>query len=143
MRKAVSLLVVTGLPVLASWTCAGNPGPGDPGYPFNLQGVYGGQVLVEGEAFGVNLEVRTGSEGVLEGTYQVTAPIRMEGPVTGSVAADSVSFSLEYLNPMDGCGGILEGNGTVAEGGASFSGRARVNDSCGGYLAGTFSFRRQ
>jgi hypothetical protein len=143
MRKAASLLVAVGLTVLVSWTCAGNPGPGDPGYPFNLQGGYGGQVLLEGEAFGVNLEVRTGPGGFLEGIYQVTAPIRMDGPLTGSVAADSVSFSLEYLNPMDGCGGILDGHGTVAEGGASFSGRARVNDSCAGYLAGTFSFRRE
>jgi len=43
---------------------------------------------------------------------------------------------------MDGCGGILDGTGTVEEGGDAFSGRARVNDSCGGYLSGTFALRK-
>jgi hypothetical protein len=41
-----------------------------------------------------------------------------------------------------GCGGTLDGTGTVTEGGESFAGRVRVNDSCGGYLSGTFSFKK-
>jgi hypothetical protein len=139
-RGALSLAV--GAPVLLLVACAGNPGPGEPGYAFNLSGAYQGEVVVEGEPFGVTMEVETVTSGALEGTYEVTSPINMSGPVTGTIVADSVTFTLNYLNPMDGCGGVLDGKGTVAEGGASFSGSAQVNDSCGGYLGGTFSLRR-
>jgi hypothetical protein len=124
------------------WSCAGTPTPGQPGYPFNLSGAYTGEVVVDGEPFGVSMEVETMAGGTIEGSYQVTSPIQMSGPITGTIVADSVTFSLNYLNPMDGCGGILDGTGTVKEGGDSFSGRARVNDSCGGYLAGTFTMRK-
>ncbi len=139
-RIALSLAFCTS--ALALLACAGNPWPGEPGYLFNLSGAYRGEVVVEGEPFGVNMEVETIAPGTLEGTYEVTSPINMSGPVTGTIAADSVTFTLNYLNPMDGCGGVLDGKGTVAEGGASFSGSAQVNDSCGGYLGGTFSLRR-
>ena len=127
---------------LGLWACAGNPGPGESGYPFNLSGAYDGEVLVDGQTFGVTMEIETVVGGALEGSYSVTSPVNMSGPVTGSIVADSVTFTLDYLNPMDGCDGILDGTGTVKEGGVGFSGRARVNDSCGGFLSGSFTLRR-
>jgi len=139
-RKGSIATLLTAVALL--WACAGTPGPGDGGYPFNLGGTYEGQVVVEGQPFGVEMDIRTLAGGALEGEYRVTSPVEMAGPVTGTLAADSVSFTLNYRNPMDGCDGVLDGSGTVTDGGAEFSGTARVDDSCGGYLGGTFSFKR-
>ena len=124
------------------WACAGTPGPGETGYPFNISGAYEGEVAVEGQAFSFELEVQTQPGGAFEGTYAVSSPIGMSGPVTGMVVADTATFSLEYMNPMDGCGGTLEATGRVETGGDAFAGRVRVNDSCGGLLSGSFSMRR-
>lgn len=134
-----------GLPVLAmalAWACAGTPGPGDSGYPFNLSGSYGGDIFVEGMSFAATLDLRTGPGGALEGTYGVTSPVSMSGEVQGTLVADTARFSMDYVNPMDGCGGTLEGTGTVEEGGGAFSGRARINDACYGSLSGNFSFQK-
>ena len=67
----------------------------------------------------------------------------MSGGLAGAIVADTARFSLNYSNPMDGCGGTLEGSGPVEEGGEGFGGRVRVNDSCYGYLSGTFSMKRR
>ena len=141
INRSLSLVsfALVGFSILA---CAGNPGPGEPGFAFNLQGSYAGRVMVEGQAFGVEMDLRTLEGGALEGRYRVTSPVQMSGPITGALAADSVTFRLNYENPMDGCDGILEGRGTVSDGGGEFTVNADVNDSCGGFLGGTFSFRR-
>ena len=127
---------------LAVWACAASPGPGEAGYLYNLSGDYRGGLMVEGFSFGLTMELRTGPGGSLTGDYRVTDPVGMSGPVTGTLVADSVSFSLDYLNPMDGCGGLLQGEGRVEAGGESFTGRARLNDSCHGFLVATFAMRR-
>jgi hypothetical protein len=141
MKRSIVFLAATLVAVLA-WACAGTPGPGDAGYPYNLSGHYEGQLSVEGMAFPTELEIETGMGGEIRGTYHVTAPADMEGDISGSVVADTARFNLHYTNPMDGCGGTLDGTGTVEEGGAGFAGRVRVDDSCGGYLSGTFSFKK-
>ena len=130
------------VPAAALWACAGNPGPGDAGYPFNLSGAYAGEIVVDATPFGVVMEVQTRMGGALEGSYEVRDPVSMSGSVAGTIVADSVSFTLQYMNPLDGCGGVLEGEGTVDEGGGALSGRVSVNDSCGGYLAGTFAMQK-
>lgn len=126
----------------ASWACAGTPGPGDAGYSFNLSGAYTGEAVVEGTAFAFAMEVRTQSGGGFEGTYAVTDPVRMSGPLIGEIVADTARFSLDYVNPTDGCGGNLDGTGTVEPGGDRLAGRVRVHDSCNGDLTGTFSAAR-
>ena len=128
--------------VAVAWACAGTPGPGDAGYPFNLSGTYAGDVFVEGTAFSFEMDVRTQSGGGVEGSYSVTSPVSMSGPLVGTIVADTARFSLDYMNPMDGCGGDLDGTGTVEPGGGAFAGRVRVNDSCAGYISGTFSVER-
>lgn len=126
----------------AAWGCAGTPGPGEAGYPYNLSGSYTGEVLVEGMAFSFGMDVVTRKGGTFEGTYEVMSPVSMSGTVAGTLVADTARFALEYVNPMDGCGGTLDGTGTVGSGGAAFAGRVRVNDSCNGYLSGTFSVEK-
>jgi hypothetical protein len=128
--------------VFGTVACASNPGPGEAGYPFNLEGAYTGEVVVDGMPFSLAFEVRTGAVGAVSGTYEVTDPVSMSGPVTGTLVADTVKVHLTYMNPMDGCGGTFDGTGVVEKGGDAFSGHARVNDSCGGYLSGTFAVRR-
>ncbi|MFO8174509.1 MAG: hypothetical protein ACQET1_10110 [Gemmatimonadota bacterium] len=124
------------------WACAGNPGPGEAGYPFNLSGSYDGEIFVEGMSFSSAMDLRTAPGGTLEGTYAVTSPVNMTGRVDGTLVADTARFSLSYVNPMDGCSGTLEGTGPVEEGGTAFSGRTRIQDSCNGYLSGSFRFRK-
>ncbi len=141
MRR-VRLGTWIGFLALVLWACAGTPGPGEAGYPYNLSGEYRGEILVEGMAFGTVLDVETGAGGEIRGSYQVTDPISMTGEVTGTLVADTARFSLRYMNPMDGCGGTLDGTGVVDEGGGAYAGRVRVNDSCGGYLSGRFSLKR-
>jgi len=126
----------------AAWGCAGTPGPGESGYPYNLSGSYTGEILVEGMAFSFGMDVVTQKGGAFEGTYEVTGPVSMNGTVAGTLVADTARFALEYVNPMDGCGGTLDGTGTVDSGGAAFAGRVRVNDSCNGDLSGTFSMKK-
>lgn len=142
MRNALwsSLALAT---LFGTWACAGTPGPGEAGYPYNLSGSYGGEIFVEGMSFAFQMDVRTDPGGGFEGSYAVTSPVSMSGSVEGAIVADSARFSLEYVNPMDGCGGTLNGNGTVESGGGAFAGRVRVNDSCNGYLAGTFSTKKR
>ena len=137
MRFAFSLAILTGL-----WACAGTPGPGDAGYPYNVSGVYTGEMYVEGMVFVSSLDLQTGAGGELRGTYQVTDPVDMSGSIIGSIAADTIRFSMVYTNPMDGCGGTVDGTGVVEEGGGEFEGRIEVDDSCAGFISGTYSFSK-
>lgn len=141
MKKTAVAGLTAGL-FVALAACAGAPGPGEAGYPFNLSGSYSGQVSVEGQAFSMTVDLRTEAAGVIRGTYEVTSPVSMAGDVTGTLVADTATIRLDYMNPMDGCGGNFEAKGPVDEGGDAFSGRARVNDSCGGFLSGTVRLRR-
>jgi len=142
MRKTMPTGIVAAL-VVGTWACAGTPGPGDAEYPFNLLGTYAGEVVVEGMAFSFEMDIQTHSGGGFDGSYVVTSPISTSGPLVGTIVADTARFSLDYLNPTDGCGGNLDATGTVEPGGGSLAGRVRVNDSCNGYLSGTFSVARE
>jgi hypothetical protein len=141
MRNLIPTGIVAAL-VAVTWACAGTPGPGDTDYPFNLLGTYTGEVVVEGTAFSFEMDVQTHSGGGFDGSYVVTSPVGMSGPLVGTLVADTARFSLDYVNPSDGCGGNLDATGTVEPGGGSLAGRVRVNDSCNGYLSGTFSVTR-
>lgn len=141
MHKTVRFWLAIGL-LVGAWACAGTPGPGDAGYPFNLSGLFQGQVVVEGQAFEFELDILTRPGGEFEGTYGVLSPVSMSGPVSGMLVADTATFSLSYMNPMDGCGGTLNATGTVETGGESFAGRVRVDDSCGGLLSGSFNMKK-
>jgi hypothetical protein len=138
----LAYLVVGPIAAAVLVACAGTPGPGEAGYPYNLFGSFGGGIMVEGMDYSSVLDLATGEGGELRGTYQVTNPVMMDGEVVGTLVADTARFHLSYMNPMDGCGGTLDGTGIVEEGGGAFAGRVQVNDACGGYLSGRFSFRK-
>ena len=141
MRNLMQTGIVAAL-VAVTWACAGTPGPGDTDYPFNLLGTYTGEGVVEGTAFSFEMDIQTHSGGGFDGSYVVTSPVSMSGPLVGTIVADTAQFSLDYVNSSDGCGGNLDATGTVEPGGGSLAGRVRVNDSCSGYLSGTFSVAR-
>jgi hypothetical protein len=122
--------------------CAGTPGPGDSGYPFNVSGTYTGQFAVEGQVFAANMELQTGPGGVVTGSFGIRQPIQMTGKVEGTLLGPELTVTATYENnPMTGCSGDVAGTLTVEEGGASFSGPITVSD-CGDMLSGTMRFSR-
>lgn len=135
-RGFVLLLAV--LPLAA---CAGTPGPGDAGYPFNVAGTYGGTFSVEGMSIGATLEIQTGPGGAVTGQVQV-AEMGITADVDGSVLGDKLTLRIPYMNPGSGCSGTAEGTATVTDGGASFSGPLTITE-CGTSMGGSLSFRRR
>lgn len=133
-RVAASALLV----LLAA--CAGNPGPGEPGYPFNLSGEYTGEFNVEGMAIPALMTLATASGGVVTGSFTV-AQMGITGKVDGTLAGDQLAFRATYFNPESSCNGTAESSATVGEGGATLSGPLSVNE-CGQTMSGSFSFRR-
>jgi hypothetical protein len=133
-RSAAPVLLV----LLAA--CAGNPGPGQPGYPFNVSGDYSGQFVVEGQGIAAMLSLRTGPGGVVTGEARV-AEMGITANVEGTVLGSQFTLRMSYHNPSTRCDGLVEGTATIAEGGASFSGPATVTE-CGQSMGASLSFRR-
>ncbi len=120
--------------------CAGNPGPGEPGYPFNLTGDYTGQFAVEGTVIPAVMTLTTGAGGMVTGSFTV-AQMGLTGKVDGTLVGNQLAFRAAYHNPESGCDGTAESSATVGDGGASLSGPLRVTE-CGQILSGSFDFRR-
>lgn len=131
--------------VLAAATlaaCAGNPKPGEPGYPYNLDGTYSTVVVVEGTPYRGTVTLATGDGGAVSGRFTITDPTQVMGSIEGSLAADTVRFEMPYEIQENGCAGTLYGNAPVTPGGAGFEGPVRLDDSCGGELSGTMAVTR-
>jgi hypothetical protein len=122
--------------------CAGNPKPGEQGYPYNLTGQYRAEFLVDGTPYRGTMDLSTGVGGAVTGSFDVTEPARVVGTVEGTVAADSLDFSIPYEILDNGCAGTVSGRGGIAEGGAGFGGPIRLDDSCGGQMQGTLTVTR-
>lgn len=137
MRIAVLSPLALGLAL----ACAANPKPGEPGYAYNLQGVYASTYTVEGTAYTGTTELATGAGGAVSGDFALEQPVRIVGEMTGTVTGDSLSFSGTYTQ-SGGCDGTVSGTGAIAEGGDRAEGPLQVDDSCGGALSGTFAFER-
>lgn len=122
--------------------CAGGPGPGDPGYAFNVAGAYEGRLVVERERFHARLELQTQRGGTVAGGFRVGRPVRMEGQATGRVFDDLLRLSVRYeASGRRRCDGRIEGILTVEPGGDVIEGPVTITD-CRGALAGRMSFRR-
>jgi hypothetical protein len=126
--------------------CAGTPRPGDPGYAYNVEGPYGGRLLVEGEPFEATLDLRTDRGGRVRGSFSVRAPLEIEGTVNGTVLDDLLRLTLTYesergIGAGRTCEGRVEGILSVSVGGAIIDGPVTVTD-CGDALPGRMSFRR-
>jgi len=132
---ALSVLVLA-----ASSACAGTPGPGEAGYPFNVTGAYTGQFVVDGQGVGATLTLETRAGGVVVGQVRV-AEMGITADASGMLAGNQLTLRISYRNPGNGCDGTAESTATVTDGGASFSGPLTVTE-CGQGLGGSVSFRR-
>ena len=133
-RVAASAVFV----LLAS--CAGNPGPGEPGYPFNLSGDYTGEFTVDGMPIPAAMTLVTAAGGAVTGSFTVVQ-MGITGKVDGTLVGNQLAFRATYFNPESSCNGTAESSATVGEGGATLSGPLTVNE-CGQILSGSLSFRR-
>ena len=132
-------LAASALLVLLS-ACAGNPGPGEAGYPFNLAGDYTGQFVVEGQGISATLSLQTGPGGAVTGDLRV-AEMGIAAKVEGTVVGSHLTLRVPYHNPGTGCDGIAEATATIGQGGATFSGPATITE-CGQSMGASLSFRR-
>lgn len=138
MRIPIAFVALLAL-VLAS--CATRPRPGEPGYPYNVGGVYDATFVVDGTAYEGSAELETAPGGVVDGDFSVQRPVAIVGEYSGALSADSLAFSGTYTEE-NGCEGTITATGVVSEGGGRVEGPMRVDDTCGGLLEGSFVFRR-
>ena len=138
MRRSLALFLA-----LSLTACAGTPGPGDSGYPFNVEGSYRGAISVDGQGFSGTMQLRTEAGGMVSGSFEITQPVGITGRIEGMLVGDQLTLAMRYANnPATGCtGGAAEGTVTVDEGGSMIRGRLTVND-CGASLAAQMNFRR-
>lgn len=140
MRSTVSSLVILAAAALAA--CAGNPKPGESGYPYNLSGVYQVVVLADGTPYRGTMALSTAPGGVVSGSFIVTDPVRVDGAMEGTIAADTLRFEMPYEIQGNECPGTVRGAAPVVAGGAGFDGPVEIDDSCGGALSGTITVTR-
>ena len=122
--------------------CAGNPGPGETGYPFNLTGRYQAEFLVDGTPYRGTMDLSTASGGAVSGSFAVDDPTPVVGSVEGTIVADTLDFQMPYEILQNGCAGTVYGRGAIVEGGTGFGAPIRLDDSCGGELSGTATVTR-
>ncbi len=130
-----------GILALSFAACAGNPEPGEPGYPYNLSGRYTADFVVQGGTYRATMDLSTAPGGALSGTFSIPDPL-ITGTVEGAVTADTVDFQMPYEMVEQGCAGVVQGRTAIAAGGAGFEGPIRLEDSCNGQMEGTLAVRR-
>ena len=102
--KTPGLLVLVAILV----GCAGSPGPGDAGYPYNVAGDYSGSLTVAGVTMTGTIQVSTQPGGAVTGTVSVNRPIQINGTLNGTLAGDQLTVGIAYgNNPATGCSGCL------------------------------------
>ena len=123
--------------------CAGSPGPGDAGYPYNVAGDYSGSLTVAGVTMTGTIRVNTQPGGSVTGTVSVNRPIQINGTLNGTLMGDQLTVGIAYgNNPATGCsGGTMDGALTISEHGANISGAVKIAD-CGEILDATIDFSR-
>jgi hypothetical protein len=139
MRATLTCLICSATFLAA---CAANPKPGEPGYPYNLDGPYQVEVVVDGTPYRGMMELTTAPGGSVNGSFMVTAPVHVDGTVEGAIVADTLDFRMPYAIQENGCVGVVTGRGGVTQGGGAFSGPVALDDSCGGAMNGTITIQR-
>jgi hypothetical protein len=139
-------LIQTIIATMLLCACAGNPGPGDGRYVYNVEGLYAGRLMVEGEPFDGTVELRTGRGGRVRGSFVMRAPLEVEGSLEGNLVDDLLRVTLTYETEprragTAACASLIEGILTVSPGGDVFEGPVTITD-CGDALSGRMSFRR-
>lgn len=130
--------------------CATAAGPGDPGYPYNLEGTYGGNLTVADAEYEAVIRMETASDGTISGGF-AAAPLNaiaddrsgsMQGDFSGTITGDSLVWRTSWVVPSTGCSGVLRGRGPVARGGGEVEGELRMAGSCVESAGGTFRLSR-
>jgi len=124
--------------------CAGTPGPGDSGYPYNVDGAYTGSITVNNVPFSGSLEVEIGDGGAVQGNFTVTQPVAIAVRVTGTVVGNELTVEMSYdNNPATGCttAGTVTGTLVIVEGGAELSGPVTIME-CGQTLTARLQLAR-
>lgn len=137
----IALTSGTALALAIAIGCAANPRPGEPGYPYNVDGVYDARFVVDGTGYQGTTELETSAGGTVRGDFSIERPLSIVGVLSGTVLGDSLAWSGDYTQSTE-CDGTVSGSGRVSEGGNRVEGPMQVNDSCGGVLEGTFEFSR-
>lgn len=137
MRSSIAAVGILALSLAA---CAGNPKPGESGYPYNLSGTYQALWMVAGESNTGSMQLATAPGGVVSGSFEVTEPSVVLGTVEGRIVADTIDFQMPYQR--DECGGVVYGRNAIAAGGLQFGGEVRLVDECAGEMTGTMEVRR-
>jgi hypothetical protein len=122
--------------------CAGNPKPGEQGYPYNLTGQYQAEFLVDGTPYRGTMDLSTAAGGAVSGTFAVTEPAQVVGTVEGTIVADSLDFLIPYEILDNGCAGTVSGRGGIVEGGTGFGAPIALDDACGGQMSGSLTVTR-
>jgi len=120
--------------------CAGTPGPGDAGYPYNTAGTYTGVFVVDGQPLDGTLQLETESGGSVTGSVRVPM-MGIRGDFEGTLVENQLTFEVTYHNPETGCEGVASGTATVGEDGATIEGPMRVSE-CGEVMSASLRFRR-
>ena len=128
--------------LLLSGACAGNPAPGEPGYPYNLQGRYDVVFSVQGMDYTGTAELGTVRGGAVTGEIRLEYPEPITADLNGTVADSTFRFESVYTRSGD-CDGALLGTGAIRPEGTGSSGDVEVIDDCvGGVMEGGFELTR-
>jgi hypothetical protein len=137
MRAIVPLILCAAFAA----ACAGNPQPGESGYPYNLTGSYQAEFLVDGAPYRGSMNLSTAPGGAVSGSFTLTEPMQIVGSVEGAIVADTLDFQMPYEILENSCAGVVHGRGAILEGGTGVSSPVRI-DSCDAQLNGTMTLTR-
>jgi len=140
-RRTAILAVATGVAATVVAGCAA-PGPGAPGYPFNVSGTYRGTLTLDGREHAAVVEMRTCPDGTVAGSLRIEGSEKARGDFSGTISDDTLVWRSSFHHPELGCGGVARGVGAVARGGGSLGGTLRVDGSCRGARTGRFELAR-
>lgn len=139
-RLAVALLAALSA---ATFACAGNPAPGEEGYPYNVDGEYEAAFTAsDGVAYTGTMHLATSIGGSVEGAMVLDDPMTITGEVDGTLVQDRLEISIGFEIPEVDCVGVVAGTGIVAEGGAPVEGEVTIEGDCEAPPGATFRLTR-
>lgn len=137
-RTGRALALIVAATALAA--CAGNPAPGEEGYPYNVSGEYRAEFVdSDGATYVGTMRLATSPGGAVDGEMRLEEPMAIAGTVEGTLLENVLRLSVAYEIPDAGCVGDATGSGTVAEGGATVEGELQITSDCD--APGTAAFR--
>lgn len=124
--------VIGALPALALLAaCAGNPRPGETGYPFNVAGEYDAEfVASDGSTYHGSMRLTTAIGGTVTGSMEISDPMRIDGDVEGTLVENELALALSYDIPDFACAGTAAGSAAVGEGGSPVTGELETDGGC-------------